>query len=79
MSIAANLKLLSKRLESMSMSGPERRSVTGVLPTLWFTRGALGVNTIDRLMEIIATCTKTGLDITSKWFTDHSLHKTAVT
>ena len=44
---------------------------------VWFAIGALGVNTLDKLMEEIAS--KAGLDITSKRFTNHSLRKTTVT
>ena len=42
---------------------------------VWFVRDALGVNSIAKLMETIAT--KSGLDITSKRFTNYSLNKTS--
>ena len=79
---AALLILLSKRPVSMKASGPLylaplRKERDWSKAEVWFASGALGVNTLDKLMEVIAS--KAGLDITSKRFTNHSLRKTSHT
>ena len=80
--VSALLKLLSKHPEGMKASGPLyltplTKEHDWSKAEVWFVRGDLGVNSIAKLMEMIAT--KSGLDITSKWFTNHSLCKTIVT
>ena len=80
--VPAILKLLSRRPESMNTSSPLylaplRKERDWSKAKVWFARGGLGINTIDKLMEMIPTTA--GLDITSKRFTNHSLRKTTVT
>ena len=80
--MAAILKLLSKRPESFTSTGPLyltpwRKERQWSEATVWNARSSVGVNQIDKFMESIAT--KGGLDATKKRFTNHSLRKTTVT
>ena len=80
--VAAILKLLSKRPETLTSSGPLyltplRKERQWSETTVWYARSSVGINQIDKFMGSIAT--KAGLDATRKRFTNHSLRKTTVT
>lgn len=79
--IACLEKLLSKRPDDLSESGPLylsplRKERDWCRAAVWFSRVSLGVNTINTLMKNMARAA--GLDTTNKHYTNHSIRKTTV-